>query len=1317
MTHMAGSHKHTADKTCGYTRPLRPYASMHVKKMNSKPKILIIDDDVDLCESIEDIVELDDYLTDSSHTAADGLEKVESSFCNIVLLDMKLPDSDGLTVLEKIKQESPDTEVIIFTAYAQMDTVIAAMDKDAFSFLPKPFDMPYLLTTIKRALKKQQLIHENRILYQQTIEEEREWEETFDSISDLVSIHDKDLNIIRCNKAVIEKLNVDYSDIIGKKCHEVFHGRNEPWSTCPFLKCKQSLRPESEEEECLDGTFMMSCYPRLDEARQFNGVVHIARDITARKQEELAMNTLVVTAAENEGKKFFEQTVSSLYDWLDADCVILGQLIDENTEMALAMKMDGKLVKNYSYELQGSPCGDVTKKGFCHYPEGVIDLFPDDEDLVQWKVEGYVGISLKDKDGNCIGTICALSHHKLELPPGAENVFNIISARASVEIERITAEKRVSSLSSVLEDSLNEIYIFKADTLKFLQVNKGARMNLGYSMDTLRNLTPLHIKPKFTKESFEKELEPLRSEEKELIIFETVHQRRDGSLYDVEVHLQLTTFEKDPAFLAIVLDITKRKESEKALATSQEQYRSIIDDVMNSLNIGIFILDNEFKVVWINKAMEVFFGIKLAEIIGKNKKQIINERIQLIFKEPEEFRQKVFSTYENNTYVENFICHVLPGDGREERWLEHWSQPISSGLYEGGRVEHYTDISALEKFENELIKSEQKFRAIFDNTFQFIGLLKPDGTLIEINKGPLEFAGINRSDVINKPVWDAPWWSHSETLQELLKKSILRASQGDFVRFEATHRKKDGTLAYIDTSLTPVKNMDGDIIFIIKEGRDITELKLIEETVHKLSQAIQQSNVIVVITDLEGNIEYVNPRFCESTGYKYDEIIGKNPSILKSGETPDEEYRELWKTITSGNEWRGEFHNKKKSGELYWENASISPIRDIEGNIINFLGIKEDITDKKSAEQDLLKSEERYRSLIEATTSIIWTTDQSGGFVVPQLSWERFTGQPWNEHKDYGWTKKIHPDDVERLLEEWKKAIREISLYETFGRIWNADLKEWRNFEVRAVPIRIKKNHNLIQEWVGVITDITERKQAEQALIESEKKLITSYKMASLGRLTAGVFHELLNPVNIISSHIQLLLMEAEKGSKTEEDLNSIQDEIKRIVKISDSLLRFSRKGDVGTDKVDLNDLIERTISIVEPDMKLQNVKFNRKLDDKLSSVIANSDQLRQVFLNLITNARDAMPEGGVITINSENVSEGEVPFVRLQIADTGCGIEKSKMHMVFDPFFTTKREGKGTGLGLSTSYGIIEDHGGSMSAVSDLGKGTTFIIDLPVKI
>jgi signal transduction histidine kinase len=192
--------------------------------------------------------------------------------------------------------------------------------------------------------------------------------------------------------------------------------------------------------------------------------------------------------------------------------------------------------------------------------------------------------------------------------------------------------------------------------------------------------------------------------------------------------------------------------------------------------------------------------------------------------------------------------------------------------------------------------------------------------------------------------------------------------------------------------------------------------------------------------------------------------------------------------------------------------------------------------------------------------------------------------------------------------------------------------------------------------------------------------------------------------------------MEAEKGSKTEEDLKSVQEEIARIVKITDSLLRFSRKGGPGSEKIEINDLLEKMISLIEPDMKLDNIRFVKKLDDRLLQISGNKDELRQVFLNLTTNARDAMPEGGMLTFSTENIKEGEVPFVMIKFTDTGCGIDKDKIEFVFEPFFTTKKEGKGTGLGLSTSYGIIENHGGVLSVESKVGKGTTFTIDLPVK-
>ncbi|ODS34144.1 MAG: two-component sensor kinase [Candidatus Scalindua rubra] len=245
--------------------------------------------------------------------------------------------------------------------------------------------------------------------------------------------------------------------------------------------------------------------------------------------------------------------------------------------------------------------------------------------------------------------------------------------------------------------------------------------------------------------------------------------------------------------------------------------------------------------------------------------------------------------------------------------------------------------------------------------------------------------------------------------------------------------------------------------------------------------------------------------------------------------------------------------------------------------------------------------------------------------------------------------------------------------------------------------------------FIGILRDITKRK-------EMEKNIMESYKMASLGTLTAGVCHEVLNPLNIISSYAQLLLTDTEKGSKTENDLKKILEEVGRIVKITDSLLGFSRKEELEFKEVEVNSLLEKIISIIEPEMKLENIKLIRIFEEGLPRIMANDDELRQVFLNLITNAQGAMPGGGNLTIITQSIEKQGKPFVSIKVKDTGEGILEENINNVFDPFFTTKKEGKGTGLGLSISYGIIKNHGGKMRVNSKEGKGTTFIIDLPAK-
>jgi PAS domain S-box-containing protein len=254
--------------------------------------------------------------------------------------------------------------------------------------------------------------------------------------------------------------------------------------------------------------------------------------------------------------------------------------------------------------------------------------------------------------------------------------------------------------------------------------------------------------------------------------------------------------------------------------------------------------------------------------------------------------------------------------------------------------------------EQSLLESDQHARFLTDileRSAQPFAVAYPDGRLGIHNKGFCELTGyesdefpaIGWSRMLTPPEWDE---ADARALREL--------DQTDHpVRFEKEYIRKDGTRVPIELFLHATKGPEGDILYYHAFVTDITERKRSEEQLRKLSTAVTQSPTSVMITNLKGNIEYVNPRFTEVTGYTLAEVQGRNPRILKSGETPPEEYRNLWTTITGGGEWRGEFHNRKKDGSLFWELAFISPVRDASGVITHFLGIKEDITQRKDLEE------------------------------------------------------------------------------------------------------------------------------------------------------------------------------------------------------------------------------------------------------------------------------------------------------------------------------------------------------------------------------
>ncbi|PIR00199.1 MAG: hypothetical protein COV66_08930 [Nitrospinae bacterium CG11_big_fil_rev_8_21_14_0_20_45_15] len=527
----------------------------------------------------------------------------------------------------------------------------------------------------------------------------------------------------------------------------------------------------------------------------------------------------------------------------------------------------------------------------------------------------------------------------------------------------------------------------------------------------------------------------------------------------------------------------------------------------------------------------------------------------------------------------------------------------------------------------------------------------------------------------------------------------LKIKNGDYRWFHARGVVKQGDQGKPD-------RMSGSI-------SDIHDQKMDRAEIEKLSQIIEQSPISVLITDREGNIEYANEALLEHTGYTREELLGKNPRIFKSGRFEASYYDRMWKHLAEGKTWRGVFHNKKKNGELYWESVLISPLKDSYGNVTNFIGLKEDITDKKRMESTLIDHERLIRSVVDSMRDGLIILNANGNIQLFNKGAEEILGYSAEEIMD---------ESVQILMGEEDKG-KHLAGFERY--LASNKLQNKHSFEVLAlkkdrdfVPVELtvsqmeQRGERLI---VGVLRDISERKESEEKIEMAQNQVMQSQKLAAIGELAAGVSHEVLNPVNIISVSTQMLQRKALDDPKIQEYCDKVKHEIQRITKIMSALLAFSRESDSSFEKTVLSDEIDKVLLLVEEDLKLNNIKIVKNYSDTSVNVLSDKDKIRQVFLNLIANANHAMPKGGTLTISCARENKKKADNFVVKVSDTGIGMSEEIRSKIFDPFFTTKPEGEGTGMGLSIVHGIIEEHKGKIRVESTPGEGTTFIMTFPI--
>lgn len=467
-------------------------------------------------------------------------------------------------------------------------------------------------------------------------------------------------------------------------------------------------------------------------------------------------------------------------------------------------------------------------------------------------------------------------------------------------------------------------------------------------------------------------------------------------------------------------------------------------------------------------------------------------------------------------------------------------------------------------------------------------------------------------------------------------------------------------------------------------------------------------------------LRYVSPAAERITGYKAHLFI-ENPRLVNEIIFPED--ASIWgmhhhEALEETGSRDITFRIRRRDGSVCWIEHVCQPVIDSEGNFLGVRASNRDITKRKKAEEKLRNALSLLSTTLESTADGILAVDMKGEIV----SFNQKFLNMWRIPKAFieGRNFRYFLTNVRGQLkdpENFLHHMQELQGQNESERFEVLEFSDERIFEYYSHPQRIG------QATIGRVwsfRDITERKKAERARRESEQLLLQAHKMEAIGRLAAGIAHEINNPLAIINEKAGLIKDFLEFSGDITQDkekflglIQGIFESVNRCRTITHRLLGFSRRMDVSYNTIDLNDTLREVIEFVEKEILYKNIRLEMKLGEGIPQILSDKGQLEQVFLNILNNAVDAVDKGGTISIVTDRKDEDTVIVA---IRDNGHGIPEQIMKHIFEPFYTTKEKGRGTGLGLSISYGIIQKLGGNILVESTVNKGTTLTLEIPVK-